>query len=166
MSKQKSFSLIELTVVIFIIGILATLISVAVVGHQRSARDAQRKSDLNTLSMALEMNYERNQTYQVKNSSGADMIPVIAGRYLSGVSNRLTELGYLSSSPKDPQVTTAGTGNDYYVKFSASGEKSGICLFAKLEIPSDDDTAKFNQFKVATICNYTDSTYNYIVGHK
>lgn len=55
MIKQKGFSLIELLVVISIIGILTTLTIVNYVGIRERARDSERKSDLNRLSLDLEV---------------------------------------------------------------------------------------------------------------
>lgn len=51
---RQGLSLIELLVVIAILGILASGISVAMVGHQKKARDAQRKNDMQTFKKAME----------------------------------------------------------------------------------------------------------------
>lgn len=64
MSKKTSgFTLIELLTVIAIIGILASIVVVAVSESRRIARDTKRKSDLKTMKDALESYYYKNQSY-------------------------------------------------------------------------------------------------------
>lgn len=50
----KGFSLVEILVVVAILGILAGVVSYTLVGHQKKARDAQRKSDLAQVKRALQ----------------------------------------------------------------------------------------------------------------
>jgi len=55
--KNKGFTLIELLVVISIIGILVAATSSSFVNSQKKSRDASRKSELKSLSNALNMYY-------------------------------------------------------------------------------------------------------------
>jgi general secretion pathway protein G len=62
MSQRRSgFTLIELLVVIAIIGILATLVVVAVNGAQVRARNSQAKNDVTQIGKAIEL-FKVNQT--------------------------------------------------------------------------------------------------------
>ena len=57
MKNKRSFTLIELLMVIAIIGIIATFITVSVRSAQSRARDAKRVSDLEALNTAIQMYY-------------------------------------------------------------------------------------------------------------
>lgn len=68
--KQKGFTLIELLVVITIIGLLASVVLVAINSAQSKARDVKRKADLKELSTALELYYHTNNSYPTTSASG------------------------------------------------------------------------------------------------
>ena len=53
--KRKGFTLIELLVVIAIIGLLSTLSVVSLNSARGRARDAARKSDMNSIATAMEL---------------------------------------------------------------------------------------------------------------
>lgn len=55
MEKERSFTLIELLVVIAIIGLLASIIIVVVNPAKEKTRDAQRKTDINQIRLAMEL---------------------------------------------------------------------------------------------------------------
>ena len=61
--RQLGFTLIELLVVIAIISILAVFLFVSFTQVQKSSRDAQRKSDLQTVAGALQRFYSDNSHY-------------------------------------------------------------------------------------------------------
>lgn len=52
--RRFGFTLIELLIAITIIGILSSIITYGLVGQQKKARDAQRKSDLKQVKTALQ----------------------------------------------------------------------------------------------------------------
>ena len=61
--RKKGFTLIELLVVIAIIGILATIVLVAVGGARTQARAAKTTGDMNQIMMAMELYYAENTAY-------------------------------------------------------------------------------------------------------
>jgi len=58
--KNKGFTLVEMLVVVGIIAILVTIAIVGTFNARQKARDARRKADLITISKALESFYLRN----------------------------------------------------------------------------------------------------------
>ena len=67
---KKSFTLIELLIVIAIVGVLTSLI-IPIVGNTRAkARDAKRMEDLRQFQLALEMYYSDNNHYPIWEEGG------------------------------------------------------------------------------------------------
>lgn len=66
----KGFTLVELLVVMAILGILAVITLANFSTSQAKARDAQRKSDLKQISIALEAYYADHGAYPVSGTSG------------------------------------------------------------------------------------------------
>ena len=60
---KKAFTVVELTVVIVVISILATITAVGYTRVQADARDTERESDMAIMQSALETFYEKNGSY-------------------------------------------------------------------------------------------------------
>ncbi len=104
--RRLGFSLVELLVVVAILGVLASITSFTLVGHQKRARDAQRKNDLQQIKKALQ---------STKNDcKGAAYYPFTTASDLSNARNAYDHLvtdlvtaKYLSSKFNDPKSTPA-----------------------------------------------------------
>ena len=118
---KKGFTLIEIMVVVFIIGLLASIVTVSVNQSRIRGRDARRISDLDTIRNAVEMFANQNNgTYP--GTSGTTYCSVTIGACTGGGATWLTSVitgGILSTSPVDPVATRAyryqRTGNNYEI---------------------------------------------------
>lgn len=62
---KEGFTLIELLVVISIIGLLSSIVLVALSSTRQKARDSKRASDMNQMTKALELYLDTNKSYPV-----------------------------------------------------------------------------------------------------
>lgn len=123
-SSHKGFTLIELLLVIGIIAILASIVIVAINPTKQlgDARNAQRKSDVNTILSAVYQYAIDNDgnlpsgitttRHEICATSATDCDSAIDLDVLTGA--------YLVRIPRDPQVQSA-TGTNYYIVEGANG---------------------------------------------
>lgn len=102
-SSQSGFTLIELLVVVALIGLLASIVLIALQKARVKSRDAKRISDLRQIVSALELYYDANGSYPPSSCSGGYDCN---GYYWSSDSSWNTLQTYLSpylkTLPKDP----------------------------------------------------------------
>lgn len=113
MSKQNNgFTLIELLVVIAVIGLLASIVLVAVNSARAKARDTKRISDFGQIALALELFYDQVGKYP---QSPGHATWSGHWAYFSGCLEAGTNCGYTVSNyesvmtkvPQDPRRTAA-----------------------------------------------------------
>ena len=124
--RNKGFTLIELLVVIAIIGLLASIVLVAVQGPRTSARDAKRVADMRGLQTAMELCYGDDLC-------GAQDQYITFTDYPTAQTTGIT--GYINAGamPSDP----GGTSPEYFWTANAVDD---YCIYAQLE---DGDTLFF-----------------------
>ena len=134
--KQKAFTLIELLVVIAIIGLLASIVMIALSSARAKARDAKRLADARQLVTALNLYYSDNGIYPpVTDPSGPGGWETTLSSFLPG----LVSGGYISKQPADPinRIVSGGLnlfvhqGNYYYAYYNypASSTTQYACPF-------------------------------------
>lgn len=128
--SSTAFTLIELLVVISVIGILAALLLVRFGAVEKSARDTQRKSDLNQYRTALE-------NYAVSHGGmyPATNVNLCANEDLCGTGGPL--VAYMSQCPQDPLFAgdcSGGSGGRIYdYAPSLIGDKYILYVWGGLE---------------------------------
>ncbi len=120
LSSPKGFTLIELLVVIAIIGILATIVLVSLNSARTKARDTRRLSDMQQMSLAMEMYYDQNGSSYYDAASAA----------FSSYTSALQTAGLIGASPQDP----TNSGANVYT--ALDGSTSQYCFYAPLEAES------------------------------
>lgn len=112
MRKIYGFTLVELIIVVSIIGVLASAITLTIGNQQRAARDARRKSDLQTIKKALEKEEFETSTLVVnvgdRSTDCADngwqpVANCAAGSHLRAWTNNFINQSYLATVPIDPE---------------------------------------------------------------
>lgn len=94
---KKAFTLVELLVVMAVIGVLATLSLFGLKGARESARDAVRKSNLETIASGLELYKADCKVY-----------PIGAGDFYSLFGSSFTD--------NDGGASSCGSGSNIYIQ--------------------------------------------------
>ncbi len=114
--KEKGFTLIELLVVIAIIGLLSTLMAVALNLARQGGRDAKRVADMKQVATALAFYFDQNGAYP----AGTETLGEVGAECLdaSGFGALCTN-PYMATIPKDPSNSFwyeyQSTANSHYL---------------------------------------------------
>ena len=119
-NQQKGFTLIELTVVIAIITLLASVVLVATASARFKAKNAQRIENISQVTKALELYYANNNSYPVGTYysgwdtggyAGSDHHCWCTSTSTGGsLEQDLSNGAYVSNLPQDP-TPQPGDGN-------------------------------------------------------
>lgn len=107
MKNNKAFTLVELLVVIVVIGILASIATVAYSGIQVRARDSIREQDVSSITKALELYYLDKGHYPTSHNNGelinSGWSTSVEAEAWDGLAAHLSD--YVSGLPVDPRNT-------------------------------------------------------------
>jgi len=126
MRRNDGFTLIEILVVVFIIGLLATIVSVNVIGQTDNARVVKAKADLKEIEQGLHLFKLDNGFYPTTEQGLAALVQ----RPSSGPQPRKYNAdGYVQKIPEDPwgnRYVYLSDGQQFVLKcLGADGEQGG-----------------------------------------
>ncbi|MGD9158762.1 MAG: type II secretion system major pseudopilin GspG [Desulfobacteraceae bacterium] len=98
-NTEKGFSLIEIMVVIIIMGILASVVTVNVIGRLDDAKRTQAKTQIESFKTALKLYRLDNGNYP-SNEQGLQAL--VTKPEVGKLPRKWREGGYIDSIPKDP----------------------------------------------------------------
>lgn len=157
---RKSFTLIELIVVIGIIAILSGLGASAYNGFQQSARDTRRKNDLKTITSALNAYYANNGRFpppssactsgccHVKSTAGSDWIAALVPDYIEEL-----PVDPINKPTSDNQPWLNSNYGYTYGNLSTDGQTYD--LTTRLENAQDPDRSAVKDYIAGTGCGFT-----------
>lgn len=140
MFRQKGFTLIELLVVISIIGLLSSVVLVALNNSRTKARDTKRRADLKQLAAALEIYYSDNNGYPNTSGGWWGDCPDYGSHGTSGSNGWIPNLAptYANKLPLDPKYN--GNGGCYL--YRSDGKEYKLLAHQTMEavcpVPSTD----------------------------
>lgn len=145
--KQKGFTLIELLVVISIIGLLSSVVLLALSTARAKARDVRRLSDVATIQKALEFYYNDNQQYPASGGAVQPNNGWSTSNDASWTTFQAALTPYLSKLPTDPGQKGAtwpadGSGSTYaysYYSLSYGCSQQWYMIVIRLETAKDPD---------------------------
>lgn len=131
---QNGFTLIEIMVVVFILGLLATLVAPRIMGRTEEARRTKAMADLRAVEQALHLYKLDNSVYPTTEQG----LSALVNRPETGtVPIRWNPDGYLDKLPLDPwghPYLYLSNGDRYTLKsLGADGEEGGEGKYADLD---------------------------------
>ncbi|MBI5180420.1 MAG: type II secretion system major pseudopilin GspG [Nitrospirae bacterium] len=134
--NQKGFTLIEILVVVFIIGLLATIILPKIMGRQEEAQRTKAMADIKNIQTALDL-FKLDNGFYPSTEQGLEAL--VKKPETGRIPEKWKEGGYLNKSPKDPWgkpyvYLSPGSHGDYdLISFGADGEAGGEGKNADIE---------------------------------
>jgi general secretion pathway protein G len=126
MRRAAGFTLIEILVVVFIIGLLATIVSVNVIGQTDNARITKAKADLKQIEQGLHLYKLDNGIYPTTDQGIVALVRKPSG---GPQPRRYNPEGYIQKIPEDPwgnPYVYLSDGQSFVLKcLGGDGEQGG-----------------------------------------
>jgi general secretion pathway protein G len=117
--RQRGFTLLEIMVVIFIIGLLVAIVAPNVLSNQDDAMQQKARADLSTLEQALDMYRMDNYRYP---STRQGLLALVEAPRQEPQPKNYREEGYIRRLPSDPW------GNEY--QYRSPGENGSVDIYS------------------------------------
>ena len=131
---ESGFTLIEIMVVVFILGLLVTLVAPRIVGRTDEARRTKAVADVKGIEEALHLYKLDNGSYPTTDQG---LQALVTRPETGNVPRRWNPDGYLESVPIDPwgnPYAYLSDGNTYALKsYGADGVEGGEGKFADID---------------------------------
>lgn len=152
MKNRKGFTLVEILIVIFIIGLLSSIVLVGLSSFRARGRDARRVADLHLLQNGLELYFSKEGVYPDTNVTSASG--------WEAFSDTIVNAGIgVNVVPADP---AAPSGRHY--EYGASGDLLNYVLKATLEDPNNPVLREDIDGNVYGVnCNDSTTSGNYCI---
>jgi len=135
MKNRRAFTLIELLLAIAIIGILATIVTAAIVNARMQSRDTRRVADIATIQQAIELYQMDVGVYPTGNSLVLGITATkclnSSGWNASGCADPYIDLIPINPIPGGVDYVYTGGGSTFQIAFQleqgAGGHPAGPC---------------------------------------
>ncbi len=144
---KRGFTFIELLVAMAIIGLLSTIILSGVSASRKSARVAQRISDMKRVQVALDLYYAKNKSYPITNAwRGVCLSYSAGGTYTAANGQVIPGLtpDYIQFIPIDPQSNTAVDANCYL--YNSNGADYAFLVHQVAELSDGSSGASYAKY--------------------
>lgn len=146
--SHKGFTLIELLVVISIIGILSSVVLSNLGSARKSARVAQRVSDMKNVQVALEAYRQINNNYPSTGGSWRGICSSYNGGGAYTAANNLVIPGlaptYMPRVPTDPQSSASYDANCYL--YRSDGTNYAFLVHQVIELSNGSAGASYAKY--------------------
>ncbi|MCK9578312.1 DUF2341 domain-containing protein [bacterium] len=161
MEQIKSFTLIELLIVIAIIGILTGILIVSMTSATNSANDARRKADINQLVKAITIIKTTDGSLPTETNANCKLGSTNSSENCSGIEAKLTAQGI--AIPKDPvsgnyYIYNRVSADDFTISASMSDNSNYSYSSASSKYSSSSLLTGWTKRKPITITNTSGST--------
>lgn len=148
---KKGFTLIELLIVISIIGILAVALLPNIISAPASARDAGRKSSLNSVLTALEQYKAANGAYP-GTAGTATALPSGLNSFFKGAAAPTGAAVTTAETVTGVSVPVASTSPVIYCPLAANTQGYSYVVAIRMEQPMTGAATSTNTLTIGTTC--------------
>lgn len=122
---KKGFTIIEILVTIAIIGVLSTMVILALNNARVTSRDAKKVSDLSQISKALDLYYANNNSYPTTLTPGEPLVDPEGIVYMESIPSNTKADGDCEEGDYVYNVPTGQNNPRVYVLTTCLGSSSG-----------------------------------------